>query len=237
MATYLVDTIRLLKRNPEAMLSALVDSYYKDYGTFARGNNRTPLEAAAKLLQTSKLDKAIKQGLSDGQTAGGLVNGYVGAVSGKWADQTPEKQAPFIEAIDKATAAFRVTLTASGLFNEKPELTKEEREAKKEEREAKKAQSEEETKKAIIGAAILAGEIVRAEDVVAGASLGDAALIDILCDRITAKTMEADDIEMLFSVVLAHADHDTLNGVLLGMGYAPTKKATVKKAKADTVTA
>ena len=236
MANNLFNAIRIAHRSPTAILNLLVDSYTADYSTFAKGNNRAPLEEAVKILTGSKLDKSIALAISKGYQEGGLTIGYIGAVTGKYSAQSVEVHEKYERAIELATAAFRVCMLDSGLFAEKPELSKAEKEKAKSEREEKKAKETAEQKANIINAAIVSGEVVRAEDVVAGASLGDAALIDTLCDRITAKTMEADNIKMVFSVLLAHADRDTLNGVLLGMGYQakPAKKA---KPVTDTVTA
>lgn len=195
MANYLVDTVNLIKRKPEAMLNALVAAYEKDYGTYAKGNNEGPLHMAAKLLTGTKLDKALKNALTDGRIAGGLLAGYVGSVSGKWADQSEATQAPYLAAIERATEAFRLTLINSELFNEKPEATKEEKQKAKEEREAKKEKEAAEQKAAILHAAVVAGEVVRAADIVPAPDTHEMA--SIVCNSIIAGLLTDDELEML----------------------------------------
>ena len=226
MATYLVDTIRLLKRNPEAMLNALVGAYEKDFGTYARGNNKTPLESAAKLLTTGKMDKAIKLALADGHTAGGLVDGYIGSVSGKWADQSDTVQAPFLEAIERATEAFRLTLVNSELFNEKPELTKEEKQKAKSEREEKKSKETAEQKAAILNAAVVAGEVVRAEDVHPVPDTFE--MVTIIYNKTIAGLLTSKDEDLLFNGLVSRMDLSLLRMVQTRIANEIAAKATTK---------
>ena len=193
MANNLFNAIRIAHRSPTAILNLLVDSYTADYSTFAKGNNRAPLEEAVKILTGSKLDKTIALAISKGYQEGGLTIGYIGAVTGKYSAQPVEVHEKYERAIELATAAFRVCMLDSGLFAEKPELSKAEKEKAKSEREEKKAKETTEQKANIIHAAIVAGEIVRASDVVAGASLGDAALADLISDKIFTRTLSEDN--------------------------------------------
>ena len=236
MANYLVDTVNLIKRKPEAMLNALVSAYEKDYGTYAKGNNEGPLHMAAKLLTGTKLDKALKNALTDGRIAGGLLAGYVGSVSGKWADQPETAQAPYLAAIERATAAFRLTLINSELFNEKPELSKEEKQKAKEEREAKKAEAEAEAKKAIINAAIVSGEVVRAADVHPVPDTFE--MVTIIYNKTVAGLLTTRDEDLLFNGLVARMDLALLQKVQTRIENEIAAKSTpVADTVADTVTA
>ena len=137
MANNLYNAIRIAHRSPTAILNLLVESYSKDYSTFATGNNRGPLNEAVKILTGSKLDKALGLAISKGYEAGGLTIGYIGSVDGKYSAQPAETHAKYDGAVERATSAFRVALTDSGLFAEKTEATKEEKEKAKAEREEK----------------------------------------------------------------------------------------------------
>ena len=195
MANNLFNAIRVAHRSPTAILSLLVESYSADYKTFATGNNRAPLEEAVKILTGSKLDKALALAIAKGYDAGGLTTGYVGAVSGKYAAQSPEVHAKYDGAIERATSAFRVALTDSGLFAEKEEKTKEEKQKAKEEREAKKEKEAAEQKAAILHAAVVAGEVVRATDIVPAPDTHEMA--SIVCNSIVAGLLTDDELEML----------------------------------------
>ena len=165
MANNLYNAIRIVHRSPTAILALLVDSYEKDYTTFATGNNRGPLNEAVKILTGSKLDKALGLAISKGYEAGGLTIGYIGSVDGKYAAQSAEVHEKYDSAIERATSAFRVALTDSGLFAEKEEKSKEEKEKAKAEREEKKSKEAAEQKAAILHAAVVSGEVVMAKDV------------------------------------------------------------------------
>ena len=195
MANNLFNAIRIVHRSPTAILALLVDSYEKDYTTFATGNNRGPLNEAVKILTGSKLDKALALAISNGYEAGGLTIGYIGSVDGKYANQPSETHAKYDEAIEKATSAFRVALTDSGLFAEKTEATKEEKEKAKAEREEKKAKEAAEQKAAILHAAVLSGEVVRAESVHPVPDTHEMA--SIICNSIVAGLLTGDELEML----------------------------------------
>ena len=186
MANNLYNAIRIAHRSPTAILNLLVDSYTADYRTFATGNNRAPLEEAVKILTGAKLDKALALAISKGYEAGDLTIGYIGAVTGKYAVQPPETHEKYDGATEKATSAFRLALTDSGLFAEKTEATKEEKEKAKAEREEKKAKEAAEQKAAIIAAAVVAGEVVMAKDVHPVTAYSDMALADLIGDRINA---------------------------------------------------
>ena len=186
MANNLFNAIRIAHRSPTAILNLLVESYSKDYTTFATGNNRAPLEEAVKILTGSKLDKALALAISKGYDAGGLTTGYVGATSGKYAAQPPEVHAKYDGAVERATSAFRVALTDSGLFAEKEEKSKSQKEEEKAKREEEKAKKEAETKATILNAAVVAGEVVRASDVNPVTAYSDFALADLIGDRINA---------------------------------------------------
>lgn len=234
MANNLYNAIRIVHRSPTAVLNLLVDSYAADYRTFATGNNRGPLEEAVKILTGSKLDKALGLAISKGYEAGGLATGYIGSVSGKYSAQSAGVHAKYDEAIEKATSAFRVAMTDSGLFAEKTEATKEEKQKAKEEREAKKEKEAAEQKAAILHAAVLSGEVVRAADIVPAPDTHEMA--SIVCNSIVAGLLTDDELEMLrvaLSIVAPAAKKAATK-------KATTKKATTKKAidtVADTVTA
>ncbi len=195
MANNLFNAIRIARRSPTAILNLLVESYGKDYTTFATGNNRGPLEEAVKILTGSKLDKALSLAISKGYEAGGLTTGYIGAVSGKYAAQPAETHAKYDGAIEEATSAFRVALTDSGLFAEKTEATKEEKEKAKAEREEKRAKEAAEQKAAILHAAVISGEVVRAADIVPAPDTHEMA--SIVCNSIIAGLLTEDELEML----------------------------------------
>ena len=245
MANNLFNAIRIVHRSPTAILNLLVDSYSKDYTTFATGNNRGPLEEAVKILTGSKLDKALGDAIAKGYDAGGLTDGYIGSVTGKYAAQSPEVHAKYDEAIEKATSAFRVALTDSGLFAEKTEATKEEKQKAKEEREAKKAELEAENKKAIISAAVVAGEVVRSEDVKPYPDTEE--MVTIIYNKAVAGLLTTRDEDLLFNAIVDRMDLNTLQMVQrrisneIAAKTAPVAEtATTKKAKskkADTVTA
>ena len=195
MANNLYNAIRIAHRSPTAILNLLVESYGKDYSTFATGNNRGPLEEAVKILTGSKLDKALGLAISKGYEAGDLTVGYIGAVSGKYSAQPAETHAKYDGAIERATSAFRVALTDSGLFAEKEEKTKEEKEKAKAEREEEKAKKEAETKAAILHAAVVSGEVVRSADIVPAPDTHEMAAI--VCNSIIAGLLTDDELEML----------------------------------------
>ncbi len=206
MANNLYNAIRIAHRSPTAILNLLAESYGKDYTTFATGNNRGPLEEAVKILTGSKLDKALGLAISKGYDAGGLTTGYIGAVPGKYAAQPPETHAKYDGAIEDATAAFRAALTDSGLFAEKTEATKEEKEKAKAEREEKRAKEAAEQKAAILHAAVISGEVVRAADIVPTPDTHEMA--SIICNSIVAGLLTDAELEMLrvaLSIVAAVA--------------------------------
>lgn len=195
MANNLYNAIRIAHRSPTAILNLLVESYGKDYSTFATGNNRAPLEEAVKILTGSKLDKALALAISKGYEAGGLTTGYIGAVSGKYAAQPADVHAKYDGAIEDATAAFRVALTDSGLFAEKEEKSKAQKEEEKAKREEEKAKKEAETKAAILHAAVISGEVVRSADIVPAPDAHEMA--SIVCNSIIAGLLTDDELEML----------------------------------------
>lgn len=206
MANNLYNAIRVAHRSPTAILNLLVDSYTADYRTFATGNNRAPLEEAVKILTGSKLDKALSLAISKGYEAGGLTTGYIGAVSGKYSAQPPETHAKYDGATERATSAFRVALTDSGLFAEKEEKSKAQKEDEKAKREEEKAKKDAETKAAILHAAVISGEVVRAADIVPAPDTHEMA--SIVCNSIIAGLLTEDELEMLrvaLSIVAAVA--------------------------------
>lgn len=195
MANNLYNAIRIAHRSPTAILNLLVESYTADYRTFATGNNRGPLEEAVKILTGSKLDKALGLAVSKGYDAGGLTTGYIGATSGKYAVQPPEVHAKYDGAIERATSAFRVAMIDSGLFAEKEEKSKAQKEDEKAKREEEKAKKEAETKAAILHAAVISGEVVRAADIVPAPDTH--AMASIVCNSIIAGLLTDDELEML----------------------------------------
>lgn len=206
MANNLFNAIRIAHRSPTAILNLLVESYGKDYATFATGNNRAPLEEAVKILTGSKLDKALALAISKGYEAGGLTTGYIGSVSGKYSAQPADVHAKYDGAIEEATAAFRVALTDSGLFAEKEEKSKSQKEEEKAKREEEKAKKEAEQKAAILHAAVISGEVVRAADIVPAPDTHEMA--SIICNSIVAGLLTDDELEMLrvaLSIVAAVA--------------------------------
>ncbi len=206
MANNLYNAIRIAHRSPTAILNLLVESYAADYRTFATGNNRGPLEEAVKILTGSKLDKALGLAISKGYEAGELTTGYIGSVSGKYAAQPAETHAKYDGAIERATSAFRVALTDSGLFVEKEEKSKAQKEEEKAKREEEKAKKEAETKAAILHAAVISGEVVRAADIVPAPDTHEMA--SIICNSIVAGLLTDAELEMLrvaLSIVAAVA--------------------------------
>ena len=195
MANNLYNAIRIAHRSPTAILNLLVESYTADYRTFATGNNRAPLEEAVKILTGSKLDKALGLAIAKGYEAGDLTVGYIGAVTGKYAIQPAETHAKYDGAVEEATAAFRVALTDSGLFAEKEEKSKAQKEDEKAKREEEKAKKEAETKAAILHAAVISGEVVRAADIVPVPDTH--AMASIICNSILAGLLTEDELEML----------------------------------------
>lgn len=208
MANNLYNAIRIAHRSPTAILNLLVDSYTADYRTFATGNNRGPLEEAVKILTGSKLDKALGLAVSKGYEAGGLVTGYVGAVTGKYSAQPPETQEKYDGAIERATSAFRVCMIDSGLFAEKPELSKEEKETAKAKREEEKAKKDAETKAAILHAAVISGEVVRAENV--HPVPGTYEMVTIIYNKTVAGLLTSKEEDLLFNGIVDRMDLNTL---------------------------
>ena len=204
MANNLYNAIRIAHRSPTAILNLLVESYGKDYTTFATGNNRAPLEEAVKILTGSKLDKALGLAISKGYEAGGLTIGYIGAVSGKYSAQPADVHAKYDGATEKATSAFRVALTDSGLFAEKTEATKEEKEKAKAEREEKKAKEAAEQKAAILHAAVIGGEIVMAKDVHPVPDTHE--MVTIIYNKTIAGLLTTRDEDLLFNGLVSRMD-------------------------------
>lgn len=204
MANNLYNAIRIVHRSPTAILALLVDSYTADYRTFATGNNRGPLEEAVKILTGSKLDKALGLAISKGYEAGDLTVGYIGAVSGKYSAQPADVHAKYDGAIERATSAFRVALTDSGLFAEKTEATKEEKEKAKAEREEKKAKEAAEQKANILNAAVVAGEVVRREDVHPVPDTHE--MVTIIYNKTLAGLLTSRDEDLLFNGLVSRMD-------------------------------
>lgn len=195
MANNLFNAIRVVHKSPTAVLDLLVGSYEKDYGTFATGNNRGPLNEAVKILTASKLDKALALAVTKGYDAGGLTTGYIGSVAGRYSVQPADVQKKYNEAIERATAAFRVALTDSGLFAEKTEATKEEKERERSEREEKKAKKEAEAKTAILHAAVVSGEIVMAKDIHPVPDTHE--MVTTVCNSIIAGLLTDEELKIL----------------------------------------
>lgn len=240
MANNLYNAIRIVHRSPTAILALLVDSYTADYRTFATGNNRGPLEEAVKILTGSKLDKALGLAISKGYEAGDLTVGYIGAVSGKYATQPIEVHAKYDGAIERATSAFRVALTDSGLFAEKTEATKEEKEKAKAEREEKKAKEAAEQKAAILHAAVTSGEIVMAKDVHPVPDTHE--MVTIIYNKTIAGLLTSRDEDLLFNGLVSRMDLGLLKMVQTRIANEIAAKSTpvadtVAAPVADTVTA
>lgn len=204
MANNLFNAIRVAHRSPTAILALLVDSYQKDYATFATGNNRAPLEEAVKILTGSKLDKALALAISKGYQAGDLTVGYIGAVTGKYSAQPAETHAKYDSAIERATSAFRVALTDSGLFAEKEEKSKEEKEKAKAEREEKKSKEAAEQKAAILHSAVVSGEIVMAKDIHPVPDTSE--MVTIIYNKIVAGLLTSKDEDLLFNGIVDRMD-------------------------------
>ena len=204
MANNLYNAIRIAHRSPTAILNLLVDSYTADYRTFATGNNRAPLEEAVKILTGSKLDKSLALAISKGYDAGGLTTGYIGATSGKYANQPSETHEKYDSAIERATSAFRVALTDSGLFAEKTEATKEEKEKAKAEREEKKSKEAAEQKAAILHAAVVSGEVVMAKDVHPVPDTSE--MVTIIYNKIVAGLLTSKEDDLLFNGIVDRMD-------------------------------
>ena len=231
MANNLFNAIRIAHRSPTAILNLLVESYGKDYTTFATGNNRGPLEEAVKILTGSKLDKALGLAISEGYAAGGLEDGYIGSVSGKYAAQPAEVHAKYDGAIERATSAFRVAMIDSGLFAEKTEATKEEKEKAKAEREEKKSKEAAEAKAAILNAAVVAGEVVRREDVHPVPDTSE--MVTIIYNKTIAGLLTSREEDLLFNGIVDRMDLGVLQMVQKRIANEiAAKTATV----ADTVT-
>lgn len=245
MANHLHNAIRIAHRSPTAILNLLVESYGKDYTTFATGNNRGPLEEAVKILTGSKLDKALGLAISKGYEAGGLTTGYIGSVSGKYSAQPADVHAKYDEAIEDATAAFRVCMIDSGLFAEKEEKSKAQKEEEKAKREEEKAKKEADTKAAILHAAVISGEIVMAKDVHPVPDTYE--MVTILYNKIVAGLLTSKCEDLLFNGIVNRMDLGVLQLVQKRIANEIAAKAapvadtdTTKKAeskKADTVTA
>ena len=249
MANNLYNAIRIVHRSPTAILTLLVDSYTSDYRTFATGNNRGPLNEAVKILTGSKLDKALALAIAKGYEAGGLTDGYIGSVDGKYANQPSETHAKYDSATERATSAFRVAMIDSGLFEEKEEKTKEEKEKAKIEREEKKAKEAAEQKAAILHAAVVAGEVVMAKDVHPVPDTFE--MVTIIYNKTIAGLLTSKDEDLLFNGLVSRMDLGLLQMVQKRIAneiaaktapvadtvaVAPVAKKAKSK-KSDTVTA
>ncbi len=236
MANNLYNAIRIAHRSPTAILNLLVESYSKDYTTFATGNNRAPLEEAVNILTGSKLDKALALAISKGYEAGGLTIGYIGAVTGKYATQPPEVHAKYDGAIERATSAFRVALTDSGLFAEKEEKSKAQKEDEKAKREEEKAKKDAETKAAILHAAVISGEIVMAKDVHPVPDTFE--MVTIIYNKIVAGLLTSKDEDLLLNGIVDRMDLGVLQLVQKRIANEiAAKTAPVADTVADTVAA
>jgi hypothetical protein len=236
MANNLFNAIRIAHRSPTAILNLLVESYGKDYTTFATGNNRGPLEEAVKILTGSKLDKALALAISKGYEAGDLTIGYIGATSGKYAIQPSETHAKYDGAIERATSAFRVALIDSGLFAEKEEKSKAQKEEEKAKREEEKAKKEAETRAAILHAAVVAGEVVRSEDVKPYPATEE--MVTIIYNKTVAGLLTTRDEDLLFNGLVSRMDLGLLQLVQKRIANEISAKvAPVADTVADTVTA
>lgn len=157
----LASFIALIQGNREATLSQAGEAFASDFGHFARANNREPLNMAVKTLGKHAKDKAIGEAINAGYTAGALVTGYIGAQSGKFADQPDTVKATFEDAITRAALAFNESLQTSEAFAERAPKTAADKATAKAEKDAKQLEAVE----ALITAKVQAGELVRARDV------------------------------------------------------------------------
>lgn len=153
---HLVSIIQVLHKDATATIASLRDAYSIEFGHFAKANNSDPLNDAAKLLGKTKQDKAIKDAIAAGHTAANLVNGYIGAASGKFANQPQEVQDVYLSAIDRAVSAFEDSLINSGVFAS-PAPKSDEEKAKTKQAKQEKAQQ---AQIAAVQAAIDAGQVV-----------------------------------------------------------------------------
>jgi hypothetical protein len=181
MATFskLQASIKLLHGDRGATLVTLTEGFREDFGHFARANNREALNQAIGELKKSPKDRAIADAISEGNRSAGLVEGYIGARTGKFASQPEDVQAKFNDALDRAVEAFQGSLEASDAFADKAAKTDAEKAKAKADKEAK-AQA---NKEALITAMVQSGEIVRAVDIKTLADMSDGALILELIDR------------------------------------------------------
>jgi len=161
-------------------LALLSTAFATDFGHFARSNNRADIESAILATGKSPKGKAIALAISEGFKGAGLVSGYIGAKTGKYASQSPEVQQPFEDAIIRGCEAFDASLTTSEAFKDAAVKTAEEKAKAKTDKEEKAAK----VKADILNSAVADGTMVRAKDVVAAQALSSVAVTDIVIDML-----------------------------------------------------
>jgi hypothetical protein len=172
----LASFIALVHGDRVATLAHAGEAFALDFSHFAHSNNRVPLNEAVAALAKGPKDKAIGEAINAGYVASGLTIGYIGAQSGAFKNQPAETQAMYNEAIDKAVAAFALSLDTCEAFAEKAKKSDAEKATAKAEKEAKALEASE----ALITAKIQAGELVRATDVKALDQASSLALAEAL---------------------------------------------------------
>ena len=188
MATFskLQALIKTIHGDRAATIAALSEGFREDFGHFVRANNSESIVLAVGELKKSEKDTAVLTAISEGRKAAGLVEGYIGARTGKFSSQPEDVQAKFNDALDRAVQAFTDSLNASYAFTEKAKKTDAEKAKAKEDKEAK-AQA---NKEAMVTAMVQSGEIVRASDV---HKLEDASTQSLIAELMTRDFLGADD--------------------------------------------
>jgi hypothetical protein len=181
MATFskLQALIKTIHGDRAATIAALSEGFREDFGHFVRANNSESIVLAVGELKKSEKDTAVLTAISEGRKAAGLVEGYIGARTGKFSSQPEDVQAKFNDALDRAVQAFTDSLNASYAFTEKAKKTDAEKAKAKEDKEAK-AQA---NKEAMVTAMVQSGEIVRASDVHKLEDASTQSLLDLLESR------------------------------------------------------
>ena len=175
----LFNFIALVHGDRVATLATASEAFALDFGHFARSNNREPLNEAVKGLNKSPKDKAIGEAIAQGYKAAGLVIGYIGAQSGKFASQPDDVKAAFEAAIVQAVDAFTLSLNTCEAFATVLKKTVAERDAAK----AAKADKASEAVAALINEKIKSGELVRSVDVHTVGQMADSLLLSELSGR------------------------------------------------------
>lgn len=199
---------------PDALATMATDAFSADLLHLINANNEQPLSTAVAALPMGKAQVKGKQNQALGAAIAQAVKvtraalpdnaGWIGAVHGQFSKASKDARTPYLIAHAEGVAAFALSLEQSGAFAPVVKKTEAEKAAAKSEREEAAAKVLSEQVKAAIDARIVAGELVKREDVRILADYTPIALIGQL--HTLMHTLSADDVAELCQLAAQAAD-------------------------------